>query len=531
MDGEPRTIGKYQIIGTIGRGSMGVVYKAKDPEIGRLVAIKVLRTRTGATAFTSEGARERFMIEARSAGNLRHPNIVTIFEVHAEGDTPYIVMDFLEGEVLEGYIHGEGRLPPAQVIKILEKVADGLDYAHSKGVIHKDIKPSNILCDSSGGVFILDFGVAVVGEAEKSDLIMGTPGYMSPEQILNHPLDARSDIFSLAIVAFECFTGSRPFQGTTFNAIVGNILSSQRLSLCALVPELPLTLEQEMEKGLAREKDQRFTTCRGMIEAFARALSIQPSVKSSLIKAAEPVPTRGTTSQSTEDILHRANSLREERDRLLESQGVHRNKVNSDWMKKATIFFGFFAITGALILLVNIFRTTSGGITPEEAAKKKKFEVVDPLSRDSNVFAVKMEDPPANVPAAELTTPQLLGLISSKRISEREILSGFEVALERKPPGLLEAAIKSLGHESYIIRKEGLRTLGILKDERATDAALSLLTDSDPSVRKQAAITLGLLGGSKPVSFLEVRYQIEMDHSVKASIREAIEKITGVSPN
>lgn len=530
MEGEPRTIGKYQIIGTIGRGSMGVVYKAKDPEIGRLVAIKVLRTRTGATAFTSEGARERFMIEARSAGNLRHPNIVTIFEVNADGETPYIVMDYLEGEVLEGYIHGEGRIPPAQVIKILEKVADGLDYAHSKGVIHKDIKPSNILCDASGGVFILDFGVATVGEAEKSDLIMGTPGYMSPEQILNHPLDARSDIFSLAIVAFECFTGSRPFQGTNFNAIVGNILASQKLSLCALVPELPLSLEQEMEKGLAREKDQRFTSCRGMIEAFARALSIQPSIKSSLVKASEPVPTRGSQGESQEDIIKRATLLREERDRLMQSQNEGKGRAGSDWIRKAAIFFGFFAITGALILLVDILRSSSGGITPEEAAQKKRIEVVDPLSRDSNVFAVQMEEPPTGVSAAELTNPQLLGLISSNRVSEREILSGFEVALERKPPGLLEAVVKSLGHESYIIRKEGLRAIGILKDIRATDAALSLLTDSDPSVRKQAAIALGQLGGSKPVSFLEVRYQSENDPSVKASIGEAIEKITGVAP-
>jgi len=526
MDGEPRTIGKYQIIGTIGRGSMGVVYKAKDPEIGRLVAIKVLRTRSGATAFTSDGARERFMIEARSAGNLRHPNIVTIFEVNSDGDTPYIVMDYLEGEILENFIHSEGRISPERVIRILEKVADGLDYAHSKGIIHKDIKPSNILYNNSGGVFILDLGVATMGEAEKSDLIMGTPGYMSPEQILNHPLDPRSDLFSLAIVAFESFTGSRPFQGTSFNTIVGNILASNRLSLCALVPELPLSLEQEMDRALSKEKEKRFGTGRGMIEAFARALSVQPSVKSALVRTPEPLITRGAQGESTEEILKRANSLREERERLLMERAPE--KVGKDWFRIISLLFGFIAITGALILFVDLIRSSSDGITPEEAARQKKIEVVDPLSRDASVFSVQTEEPPQNVPAAELTNPQLLGLIASRRASEREILAGFEVALERKPPGLLESVITSLSHESYVIRKEGLKVLGILKDDRSVDAVTSLVSDSDPSVRKQAAITLGNLGNTRPVSFLESKYQTESDPSVKNALREAIEKITGV---
>lgn len=276
-----RTIGKYQILGPLGRGSMGLVYKARDPEIGRIVAIKTLRKILSSDPNELEAAIRRFKFEARSAGNLRHPNIITIFEVNHDRDTPYIVMDYVEGESLDAVIEVGGKLSPAQMVQYLSQAAAGLDYAHSRGVVHRDIKPSNLLVDKSGNVFILDFGIASINEsfpdADASAVvtpIMGTPGYMSPEQVLNEKLDQRTDLFSLAVVAFECLAGQRPFPGDNFTSVIGNILNSKPLSLSALVPELPLALEAEFDRALAKKKEDRFESAEHMLSCFARAAGV-----------------------------------------------------------------------------------------------------------------------------------------------------------------------------------------------------------------------------------------------------------------
>lgn len=280
-----RTIGKYQVLGPLGRGSMGLVYKARDPEIGRVVAIKTLRKILSSDPNDVEAAIRRFKFEARSAGNLRHPNIITIFEVNHDRDTPYIVMDYVEGESLDAVIEAGGKLAPAKAIQYLMQAAVGLDYAHSRGVVHRDIKPSNLLVDKSGNVFILDFGIAIINEsfpdADASSVvtpIMGTPGYMSPEQVLNEKLDNRTDLFSLAVVAFETLTGQRPFPGDNYTSVIGNILNSKPLSLTALVPELPLALEAEFERALAKKREDRFESAEHMISSFARAAGVDTSV-------------------------------------------------------------------------------------------------------------------------------------------------------------------------------------------------------------------------------------------------------------
>jgi serine/threonine-protein kinase len=275
-------IGKYEVLGTLGRGSMGVVYKARDPEIDRIVAIKTLRTLASGAEQNQDEALERFKSEARSAGNLRHPNIVTIFEISRDADTPFIVMDFVEGQSLESIIAKSGALPPMAALYYLLQVASALDFAHIRGVIHRDIKPANLHIDKHGRIYILDFGVAAfrqeLNQQEAGGAIVGTPGYMSPEQILSEPLDTRSDLFSLAGVAFECFTGKRPFAGETFSDVMGNILAGNLTPLTELNPGLPLALEAEFERALQRERGLRFATATEMIEEFCAALGVDPSV-------------------------------------------------------------------------------------------------------------------------------------------------------------------------------------------------------------------------------------------------------------
>lgn len=273
-------IGKYEILGTLGRGSMGLVYKARDPEIGRIVAIKTLRRPASQNAADFERTVDRFRIEAKSAGNLRHPNIITVFDISREGDMPYLVMDYVEGESLESVLKRHARLDPRITLHYLDQVAAGLDAAHMKGVIHRDIKPSNIIVDRYENVLILDFGVAGFTERFGDEVtpqtgpVLGTPAYMSPEQIRNEKLDHRSDLFSLAIVTFECLTGSKPFDGGNFTAVIGNILSAAPASLTSLVPDLPLDLQAVFETALAKDRTKRFPSGKVFIEACKNACGL-----------------------------------------------------------------------------------------------------------------------------------------------------------------------------------------------------------------------------------------------------------------
>lgn len=268
---EFRNIGKYKILGVLGRGQMGVVYKGEDPEIGRMVAIKTLRTILSGQDAEIDAAIKRFSMEARSAGSLRHPNIVTIFEVSRDGNLPYLVMDYIEGEGLDAVISQKTRLDPEWTFQYLSQIAEALDYAHLKGVVHRDIKPSNILIDRANHAYILDFGVATFTNAGVQSTVMGTPGYMAPEQILNEKVDHRVDLFAFAVVAFECLTGQRPFPGDNFTTVVGNILNSKPIPLTELVPSLPLSLEVEFEKALSKDKEDRFPSAREFVKAIARA--------------------------------------------------------------------------------------------------------------------------------------------------------------------------------------------------------------------------------------------------------------------
>lgn len=524
MSLNPRTIGKYEILGTIGRGSMGVVYKAKDPGIGRTVAIKVLRTKSGATAFTSEAAKDRFKKEAISAGNLRHPRIVTVFDADIDGETPYIVMDYLEGEVLEDIIKREGRLSVQRALEITSQIAEGLDYAHAKGIIHKDIKPANILCDAEGNIHILDFGVASIGDGEKSDLVMGTPSYMSPEQILNKTLDHRSDLFSLAIVSFELFTGKRPYSGTTFNEVVSEILANRKKSLTEEAPELPLLLEQQFEKALSREREVRFSSGKDLVDSFKKA--VEPNAKPTLLKVGAQSSTDNEVidSGAFENEFTRAEHLRTERERILnELKTKEKHSERQNWFKTGTILLGVVCLMLALILFIKLLFPT-GGITPEEASKIVK----DKKPSSTLNFQVSSTPPRKGVPLVELTNSELLGALTLPDISEKDLLEAMNIAFERKIPGLFESLLPALLHDSYIVRKEAITIIGMLKDRRGVDAVLPLLDDQDPSVRLSVAQTLEQLGDAKSISFLRNHSLNEKDQGVKAALSSAIRSITGL---
>jgi len=260
--------GRYQIVGELGKGSMGVVYKAYDPQIDRTIALKVLRP----DRVTSKAFVERFLKEARAIGRLSHPNIVTVYDIGQDHGTVFIAMEMLEGLALSDIIR-QGSVPILKIIDIVTQVANALDYAHQRGIVHRDIKPSNIIIDSAHCVKLTDFGIAHIEDPNmpsqtQAGEILGTPAYMSPEQVLGRPVQGSADIFSLGIIMYEMVSGDRPFKGENLSAIFHAITSYNPEPPHKLNPEVPKELSQLILKCLAKDPDKRFKTASELANAL-----------------------------------------------------------------------------------------------------------------------------------------------------------------------------------------------------------------------------------------------------------------------
>jgi len=264
------TVGRYEVVSELGQGAMGIVYKARDPKINRFLAIKTIRF---SDEFEPEKIREvkdRFMREAQIAGKLAHPSIVAVYDVGEDYDLTYMAMEYLEGESLQKYCRKGSLLPLRKVLFVVSEVALALDFAHRQGVIHRDVKPANIMVIKDGKVKVTDFGIAkaVSSSQTKSGIVLGTPNYMSPEQINGHDLDGRSDIFSLGVVFFELLTGVLPFHGKNLTNLFYQITQVKHPSPREINPKVPNPVEQIVDKALSKDPEQRFQTC----SDFARYL-------------------------------------------------------------------------------------------------------------------------------------------------------------------------------------------------------------------------------------------------------------------
>ena len=252
-------IGRYNIIAELGKGAMGVVYKATDPNIGRIVAVKTTRLDTHGLA--ADDLLRRFQNEARSAGTLSHPNIVTIYDAGEENGVFYIAMEYLEGETLDALLSRHRSLPVEKVIEIVRQVCAGLDYAHSHGVIHRDIKPANIMLASGGAVKVMDFGIAKAGGTmTATGTVLGTPNYMSPEQVKGKHIDGRSDLFSIGVLLYEMLTGEKPFDGQNITTIIYKIVSEDPIPPRELDVTIHPGLSSVVTKALAKALDERYQT-------------------------------------------------------------------------------------------------------------------------------------------------------------------------------------------------------------------------------------------------------------------------------
>jgi serine/threonine-protein kinase len=273
-------IGRYEILDELGRGAMGVVYKARDTKIGREVAIKTIRLSDKVDPSEVTALRERLFREAQSAGRLSHPGIVTIYDIEEEDDLAYISMELVDGRTLEALISGgeTGELP--FVGRVIRLAAAALDYAHSRDIVHRDIKPANLMITPDTRVKITDFGIARISSSQltQTGTVMGTPSYMSPEQVKGDPLDGRSDQFSLAVIAYEMLTGQKPFAGENLTSVMFKIVSETPIEPKALNPQIPPLVQQSLLKALSKNPAERYPAC----AAFAAALTSQIEAAASL---------------------------------------------------------------------------------------------------------------------------------------------------------------------------------------------------------------------------------------------------------
>lgn len=266
---QPKRIGRYEVIGELGRGAMGVVYKARDPQIGRLVAIKSILGGVAGDSAT-EDFKRRFFSEARAAGRLNHPGIMKVHDlIEDDAGRPCLVLEFFEGRTLDKL---QAESPPdlGTSLKILTQAAQALAFAHDNGVVHRDIKPGNIMVSPKGHTVIADFGIAKMEDVNltATGTIMGTPAYMSPEQVQGLAVDHRSDIFSLGTVLYWLLTGVRPFAGSTFTSIAYNVVHTQPQRPTETHPQLPGDVEAVLDKCLAKSPMDRYATAHELAMAL-----------------------------------------------------------------------------------------------------------------------------------------------------------------------------------------------------------------------------------------------------------------------
>jgi len=267
----PGTLGRYQILHELGKGAMGVVYRARDPMINREVALKSIPLADEFEGADLEDARAKFFREAEMAGRLSHPHIVTIYDAGEDRGTAYIAMELLRGRHLVEYTHAEHLFPTALALEIVARLADALNYAHQQHVVHRDIKPANVMYEPSrGDLKITDFGIARLTDSNRTrtGIVLGTPSFMSPEQLQGRAVTGSSDLFSLAITLYQLLTGVLPFRADSMPALMLKIVQEPHPRIRMVRPDLPAGLDEFFARALAKDPAGRIESG----AAFAQAL-------------------------------------------------------------------------------------------------------------------------------------------------------------------------------------------------------------------------------------------------------------------
>jgi len=378
---EMTSLGKYEIRRELGRGAMGVVYEGYDPMIKRVVALKTIRA-DQLTGESAESVIARFRREAQAAGRLNHPNIVSIYDFGEEGGFSYIAMEYVEGRELKDYFQANERFATADIVRIMTQILDALGYSHRLGVVHRDIKPSNVILLADGGVKVADFGIAHIESSSMTQVgtVLGTPSYMSPEQIMGLPVDGRSDLFSAGVILYQFLTGERPFSGSA-TATMHKVLEEDPLPPSRFNVQVPGAMDAVVRKALAKRPDERFQTAAEFAAALAAAAQREPppSAEPTLIAPAAAAPVAAADATRTQRIAAAAADVGPAKDEAIPPQPAKRSQT------AAIVIAACLVVVAAGVGVWSFFPRTAG-----DSAKLAQPAAPQPA-------------PPAAAPAATAT--------------------------------------------------------------------------------------------------------------------------------
>ena len=492
------SIGRYQITKELGRGAMGVVYLAVDPTIGRNVAIKTIRL--GEVTDPEERAklRERLFREARSAGILSHPGIVTIYDMEEHDEVAFIAMEFVDGPTLDQLLSKREPLAPERLMSILRQTAAALDYAHAKGIVHRDIKPANIMIASDGAVKITDFGIAKVTTSQQytqTGTILGTPNYMSPEQVQGLAVTGRADQFSLAVIAFEMLTGDRPFTGEHLTTVVYKIVAEEPPPVQRLNPTLGPQIDSALRRGLAKKPEGRYNSCIEFINGLDSACANTQGWKNlprggnlSLPTVISELPTRTTKfspGSTTEEVIARRSSR---------------------WKWVLPFAAALIVALGLIGLIALQFGPDLGTTKSAAPAAPTQTASTPPPAETPASPTVEEKKPSPMEPAPTASSPSESGAsppqtspVEEKKPAEAEAKPGAQTPTEQTPqvpPERPKAKPRpAKGPQDVVITSE--------------PAGATAILDGNPSVSCKTPCLLSVLPGHHSVSINQPGYQQE----------------------
>lgn len=518
-----KLVGRYQIVEELGRGAMGTVYKALDPAIGRTIAIKTIRLTDFSDTDERQRIRERLLREAQSAGVLSHPNIVTIYDVLEEGEYAYIFMEYVNGKSLERLFRSQTMPNKSALLRYFRQVADALDYAHRKGVIHRDIKPANIMISERGSDLerlakIADFGVAkfVSQEMTQGGTMMGTPNYMSPEQIQGTTVDARSDQFSLGVVVYEIFSGSKPFVAENLPALFYAICKQEPQPVQRLNPKLGGNVDKVLQRALSKHPDARFASCTDFTSALSGALegssefaavrateraNEQGALDATAIGAAgyfeerrDPVNVHDQTFQRSSQIPYELPALQRRR-RLGEDEQPDRHPQKSSFAKNLGLLLAIcMAIAGVVVFVmrwkpapnvpVQVLDTKSAPValapTNTNPTKKEEAAKAEPPATPNPAPAKQGEQLSQKNTDARQSTPE-------KQENGTSMTSGPSSSKPEKRPLTNEPAETAVSDIELLTEPPGAK---MVVDNRPDNACTSPCTLSLPNGRHTMEVYL-----------------------------------------
>jgi serine/threonine-protein kinase len=396
-------LGRYIIVEELGQGAMGVVYKAVDPLIDRTVAIKTINLDLSRDEL--ESFEKRFQREVQSAGKLNHPNIVTVYDVGRTEGVAYMAMEFLEGKELREILDSGVVLPVEKVVHIAAQICDGLAFAHEHGIIHRDIKPANVMVMKNGMVKITDFGIAQVSSASRTmaGMVMGSPKYMSPEQVVGQTVDGRSDIFSLGVVLYEMLTGKTPFVGDNISAIMYQILNEEPIPPKAFNQNIPDSLNYVTLRALAKHPDARYQTAKELGRDLRKYKTLEiPAPGEPAVLPAAPMDRRKAARDALGDATQVISRISDDSTGTGGKSGI--TKPARRWsLPHLALLIGIPLLLGVFVLLI-----VSGPQTEETPPSQPSAE------RQADITAETAQPAAPIVDQAQTATPPALSEPSGK---------------------------------------------------------------------------------------------------------------------